>query len=158
MFFCFVFLVLNLFYSLQRGSNGFTAEKTIIFQGSNIFQWGGVQLFPGRGGVQMLILIETHITSDFPGGGGGSGPPIPPLWIRTCNKRVQPHISVCPVLCFSFIKGWSARHCACCLSFIYRKPRWIQRGSKWFAQTPVWDKIIVFSWRIFRKSGKLINN
>ena len=30
---------------------------------------GGVQLFPG--GVQMLISIETHITCDFPGGGGG---------------------------------------------------------------------------------------
>ena len=29
----------------------------------------------------MLISIETHITitCDFPGGGGESGPPIPPL-------------------------------------------------------------------------------
>ena len=42
---------------------------------------GGVQLFPGGGGVQMLISIETHIrTCYFPG--GVSGPPIP-LWIRT---------------------------------------------------------------------------
>ena len=41
----------------------------------------GVQLFPGGGGVQMLISIETHIhTCYFPG--GVSGPPIP-LWIRT---------------------------------------------------------------------------
>ena len=31
-----------------------------------------VQLFPGGGGVQMLISIETHIT--FFQGGGGSGP------------------------------------------------------------------------------------
>ena len=64
-----VFLVLNLFYSLQRGSNGFITEKTL--QGSNIFHGGGgVQLFPGGGGgVQMLISIETHITCDFPGGG-----------------------------------------------------------------------------------------
>ena len=28
------FLVLNLFYILQRGSNGFITEKTILFQGS----------------------------------------------------------------------------------------------------------------------------
>ena len=42
---------------------------------------GGVQLFPGGGGVQMLISIETHIrTCYFPG--GVSGPHIP-LWIRT---------------------------------------------------------------------------
>ena len=32
-FFCFL-LVLNLFYSLQRGSNGFITEKTILFKGS----------------------------------------------------------------------------------------------------------------------------
>ena len=37
----FVFLVLNIFYSLQRGYNGFITEKTIIFQGSNIFRGGG---------------------------------------------------------------------------------------------------------------------
>ena len=49
------FLVLNLFYSLQRGSNGLITR-----------------------GVQMLISIETNITCDFQGG-GGSGPPIPPL-------------------------------------------------------------------------------
>ena len=28
------FLVINLFYSLERGSNGFITEKTILFQGS----------------------------------------------------------------------------------------------------------------------------
>ena len=45
----------------------------------------GVQHFPGGGGsnffpggVQMPISIETHITSDFP---GGSGPRIPPLQV-----------------------------------------------------------------------------
>ena len=42
---------------------------------------GYVQLFPGGGGVQMLISIETYIrTCYFPG--GVSGPPIP-LWMRT---------------------------------------------------------------------------
>ena len=47
----FFILVLNLFYSLQMGSNGFTTEKTLLFQGSRggptFFQGGGVQLFPG---------------------------------------------------------------------------------------------------------------
>ena len=45
----------------------------------------GVQLFPGEGsnffpvGVQMLISIEiTHITCNFPGGGGGFRTPCPP--------------------------------------------------------------------------------
>ena len=48
------FLVLNLFYSLQRGSNGFIIKKTILFQGSrggptfsrgsNFFQEGSYNL------------------------------------------------------------------------------------------------------------------
>ena len=91
--FCQFYLVISLFYSLKRGSNGFIAEKTILilykgsrggplFSGggrmSNFFQGGGGG---GGGGVQMLISIETHIrTCYFPG--GVSGPPIP-LWIRT---------------------------------------------------------------------------
>ena len=48
--------------SLQRGRGGPAFSK----RGSNFF----------RGGVQMLISIENHITCDFP---GGSGHPIPPL-------------------------------------------------------------------------------
>ena len=86
--FCQFYLVLGLFYSLKRGSNGFVAEKTILIlykgsRGGPLFSRGGgdVQLFPGGGGVQMLISIETHIrTCYFPG--GVCGPPIP-LWIRT---------------------------------------------------------------------------
>ena len=35
---------------------------------------GGVQLFPGGGGSNCLFLIETHITCDFPGGGGVKTP------------------------------------------------------------------------------------
>ena len=74
------FLILGLFYSLQRGSNGFIAEKTIVilYQGSR-----GGPLFPGGmsnlfQGVQMLISIETHIrTCYFPGGGFRT--PYPPL-------------------------------------------------------------------------------
>ena len=54
-----VFLVLGLFYSLQRWSNGFIAERTILSKGSRggpTFS-SGVQLFPGGGGIQMLISI-----------------------------------------------------------------------------------------------------
>ena len=69
----FVYLVLKLFYSLQRASNGFITEKTILLKDPD-----GVQHFPGgpnffyggptfSTGVQMLISIETHITCDFPG-------------------------------------------------------------------------------------------
>ena len=54
------FLVINLFYNLQSGSNGFITEGR---RGSNFFQGVGVSK-------------ETHITCDFP---GGSGPPNPPL-------------------------------------------------------------------------------
>ena len=53
------------------GGGGGVQLFIIIF-----FFWGG-----GLGGVQILISIETYITCDFSGGGGGSGPPIP-LWIR----------------------------------------------------------------------------
>ena len=53
---------INLFYNLQSGSNGFITEGR---RGSNFFQGVGVSR-------------ETHITCDFPGG-GGSGPPNPPL-------------------------------------------------------------------------------
>ena len=83
--FCQSYLVLSLFYSLQRGSNGFIAEKTILilYQGSRggpLISRGVSNFFQG-GGVQMLISLETHIrTCYFPG--GVSGPPIP-LWIRT---------------------------------------------------------------------------
>ena len=42
----FFVLVLNLFYSLQRWSNGFIKEETILFQGSR----GGPTFFFGGGG------------------------------------------------------------------------------------------------------------
>ena len=75
--FCQFYLVLSLFYSLQRGLNSFIAEKTILilYQGSRggpLYSGGGggSNFFPGGGGgVQMLISIETHIrTCYFPGG------------------------------------------------------------------------------------------
>ena len=74
--FCQFYLVLSVFYSLQRGSNCFIAEKTILilYQGSRggpLFPrgGGGVQLFSRGGGVKMPISIETHIrTCYFQGG------------------------------------------------------------------------------------------
>ena len=74
--FCQFYLVLSLFYSLQRGSNGFIAEKTILIlykgsRGGPIFSRGGRCPTFARG-VQMLISIETHIrTCYFPGGVSG---------------------------------------------------------------------------------------
>ena len=58
-----VFLVINLFYTLQSGSNGFITEGK---RGCNFFQGVGVSK-------------ETDITCDFPGGGGGVRTPYPPL-------------------------------------------------------------------------------
>ena len=60
-----VFLVLSLFYNLQKESNGFIAEKTILilYQGSR-----GGPLYSR--GVQMVMSRETHITCYFPRGGG----------------------------------------------------------------------------------------
>ena len=83
--FCQFYLVLSLFYSLQRGSNGFIAEKTLLIlcqgsKGGPLFSRGGVSNF-FQGGVQKLVSLETHIrTCYFPG--GVSKPPIP-IWIRT---------------------------------------------------------------------------
>ena len=61
-------------------------QRHLLFKGSrgSNFSRGG-----GGGGsrVQVLISIETHITCDFPGG-GGSGPPITPSGsIRTWSHR-----------------------------------------------------------------------
>ena len=63
------FLVLGLFYSLQRWSNGFIAERTILSKGSRggpTFS-SGVQLFPGGGG------------------GGGGGDPNANFYINPYN-------------------------------------------------------------------------
>ena len=72
-----MFLVLSVFYNLQKVSNGFITGKSILFQGSRggptLSWWEGVQLFQGggrlsnsfQGGIHLLICIETHITCDF---------------------------------------------------------------------------------------------
>ena len=85
--FCQFYLILSLFYSLQRGSNGFIAEKTILilYQGSRggpIFpRGGGVQPFPGGGGHPNANFYRNPYTYLL-FSRGVSGPPIP-LWIRT---------------------------------------------------------------------------
>ena len=46
-------------------------------EGYIIFQGGGVKIFPGGGGVQMLISLETHVrTCYFP---RGCPDPLPPI-------------------------------------------------------------------------------
>ena len=79
--FCQFYLVLSLFYSLQRESNGSIAEKTILilYQGSRggplFSRGGGCQTFSRGRGVQILISLETHIrTCYFPGVGGCPDP------------------------------------------------------------------------------------
>ena len=86
--FCQSYLVLSLFYSLQRGPMVLLLRKLYLYitkdpEGFHYFpEGGGVKLFPGGGGVQMLISLETHERTCYFPGFGMSGPPIP-LWIRT---------------------------------------------------------------------------
>ena len=83
--FCLFYLVLCLFYSLQRGSNCFIAEKTILIylyftkdqEESIIFQGGGGCPTFSRG--QMLISIRTHIRTCYFPGGGACPDPLSPL-------------------------------------------------------------------------------
>ena len=86
--FCPFYLVLGLFYSLQRGSKGFCfflLRKLYLYftkdpEGVHYFPRGG-QFFSrgGGGGVQMLISTETHIrTCYFPGGVRTPYPPLDP--------------------------------------------------------------------------------
>ena len=52
-------------------------------EGVHYFPEGGVKVFPGGGGVQMLISLETHVrTCYFPGGGG----------VRTPYPPIDPHM------------------------------------------------------------------
>ena len=88
--FCQSYLVLSLFYSLQRGSNGFIAEKTILILyqgpiGGPLFsRGGGVSNFfrVGGGGGQNASFFRNPCTYLLFSRGGVSGPPIP-LWICT---------------------------------------------------------------------------
>ena len=67
--FCQFYLVLSLFNSLQRGPMVLLLRKLYLYFTKDP---KGVhyKLFPGGGGVQMLVSLETHIrTCYFPGGG-----------------------------------------------------------------------------------------
>ena len=81
--FCQFYLVLSLFYSLQRGSNGFIAEKTllILYQGSKggpLFSrggGGGCQTFSRVGGINASFFRNPYTYLLF--SRGVSEPPIP---------------------------------------------------------------------------------
>ena len=77
----FLFFSPQLILQFYRGCPMVISKKTIIFKGfrggPTFSREGGGNFFHGGGGVQLVISIETLITCDFPGGGGG--PHIPPL-------------------------------------------------------------------------------
>ena len=69
-----VFFFFSPHFILQKSNGHFSRFQ----RGSNIFQGGGSNFFQGRS--NSLFPIETHITCDFPGGGGGGPDPLsPPL-------------------------------------------------------------------------------
>ena len=82
--FCQSYLVLSLFYNLQRGSSVFIAERTILIlyqgsRGSPLFSRGGVSnFFQGGPNANFFRNPCTYLLFSK----GVSGPPIP-LWIRT---------------------------------------------------------------------------
>ena len=79
--FCQFYLVLSLFNSLQRGSNGFIADKTllILYQGSKggpLFATGVVKLFPGVGGPNASFFRNPYTYLLFSRGRGGVSDPL----------------------------------------------------------------------------------
>ena len=82
-FFFFFFFFLFCPQLILQKSNGQFQRNIPFFnvpEGVQHFTRGGSNFF--QGGSNCLLPLETHITCDFP---GGSGPPVPPLWIRTCT-------------------------------------------------------------------------
>ena len=82
--FCQFYLVLSLFYSLQRGSNGFIAEKTLLifYQGSKggplFSRGGGCQTYSrGGGGPNASFFRNPYAYLLF--SRGGVRTPYPPL-------------------------------------------------------------------------------
>ena len=72
--FCQFYLILSLFYSLQRGSNGFIAEKTILilYQGSRggpLFPGGVSNLFQGGPNANLYRNPYTYLLFSRRGGG-----------------------------------------------------------------------------------------
>ena len=85
------YLVLSLFYSLHRGSNGFIAEKTILilYQGSrgvHYFPGGWVSNFSrGGGGGPNANFFRNPYTYLLFSRGEVSGPPYPRLDLHMGN-------------------------------------------------------------------------
>ena len=84
----------QIFCSERGGGSKPVGEKTALIFFMFVFGFfspkfsgdagGGVQLFTGGGGVQMLIPIEFDRTCNLLGVGVRTPYPPPPLWIRTC--------------------------------------------------------------------------
>ena len=84
-FFFLIILVLNLIYSLQRGSNGFITEKTILFQGIR-----GGPTFSRGGGSKCQFLLKPILLVILQGGPDH----LSPLWIRTCVRLLKIFIAL----------------------------------------------------------------
>ena len=81
--FCQFYLVLSLFYSLQRGSNGFITEKTILilykgFRGGPLVSRGMYPTF-FQGGPNANFYRNPYTYLLFSRGGGGCPDPLSPL-------------------------------------------------------------------------------
>ena len=85
--FCQSYLVLSLFYSLQRGSNGLFPRKLFLYftkypEGVHYFPGGrGCQTFSRGGGPNAYFFRNPCTYLLFSRGGGCPDPPFP-LWIR----------------------------------------------------------------------------
>ena len=82
--FCQFYVILSLFYSLQRGPNGFIAEKTLLIlsqgsRGGPLFSRGGgvSYLFQGGPNANFYRNPYTYLLF-FKGGGGGCTDPLSP--------------------------------------------------------------------------------
>ena len=86
---------------LQKSNGQFQRNLSFfkVPEGAQHFPGGrGSNFFQGGGGPIAYFPIETHITSDFPGGGGGPDPLSPPLdphlssvnhsrdWVNVCHS------------------------------------------------------------------------
>ena len=87
--FCQLYLVLGLFYSLKRGSNGFIAEKTILIlyqgpRGGPLYSVGGVSnFFQGGGGSPNANFYRNPYTYLLFSKGGG---------VRAPYSSLDPHM------------------------------------------------------------------
>ena len=91
--FCQFYLVLSLFYSLKRGSNGFIAEKTILIlykriqRRAIIFRGWGVSNFFQGGGPNANFYRNPY--TNFLFSRGSVRTPYPPLDLHTGNVIIM---------------------------------------------------------------------